>query len=201
MVLSRSHLPGGFPPAGPAVEHTSPRPCDSSAGRGCSPRPLQPLESHGPSTPAAPWLAFTRLDASQTWRFERLKGCALSTRFLPWQVDLAIQLNDVAPSLQRHDSAFLTPTGDSAPVPRLGTLTLVGPPRAFLPCQRGDRFPRSTHQPGPWSRRLPAGRRLGSMQVPPRLLPESRLPPVLTSSLRFRHVFSGSLALVSVALT
>src|SRR6266542_1865259 len=26
-------------------------------------------------------------------------------------------------------------------------------------------------------------------------------PPVLTSSLRFRHVFSGSLALVSVALT
>lgn len=63
-----------------------------------------------------------------------------------------------------------------------------GYPLAFLPWHRGDRFPRSTQKPESSSRRLNAGRRLGSKQVPPRLIPGQRLSPVLTSSLRFRHV-------------
>ena len=48
--------------------------------------------------------------------------------------------------------------GYSAPVSRLGTLTLVGPPLGFLPYHRNDRFPRSTHEPDSGSRYLYAGR-------------------------------------------
>src|SRR5262245_4045919 len=155
-----------------------------------------------PSTPAAPWLALTCLYASQTSRVEILNGFAFSIRCLPSRVDPWLTLDTVTPSLQPHDRAFLATTGDAVPVPRLGTLTLMGPPLAFLPWHRGDRFPRSAHTPGPRSRRLHAGRRLGSKsglpQTPPGL---PTPPPVLTSFLRFRHVLSGSLALVSVAPT
>jgi hypothetical protein len=52
-------------------------------------------------------------------------------------------------------------------VPRIGTLTLVGPPFEFLPYHRNDRFPRSTQEPGSGSRHLYAGRRPGSKQVLP----------------------------------
>src|SRR5206468_5346874 len=40
-----------------------------------------------PSTPAAPWLAFTRLNASQTSRFGMSNGFALLKRLLPSLVD------------------------------------------------------------------------------------------------------------------
>ena len=52
----------------------------------------------------------------------------------------------------------------------------------FLPYHRNDRFPRSTQEPGSGSRYLYAGRRPGSMQVPPGLLLVFRKLPVLTSS-------------------
>jgi hypothetical protein len=94
--------------------------------------------------------------------FVFLNGFALSKRFLPSLVDHSLKLNHVAPSLQPHYRAFLTTTRDSAPVPRLGTLALVGQPLELLPSHRGDRFPRSTQQPESRSRRLHAGRRLGS---------------------------------------
>ena len=42
------------------------------------------------------------------------------------------------------------------------------PPLGLLPCHRGDRFLRSSPEPGPRSRRLHAGRRSGSKQVNPR---------------------------------
>src|SRR5207247_1579498 len=42
---------------------------------------------------------------------------------------------------------FLATTSPSAPVPRIGTLILVGPPLGFLPSHRGARFPRSAHEP------------------------------------------------------
>ena len=83
-------------------------------------------------------------------------------------------------------------------MPRCGTLTLGGPPLACLPGQRGDRVPRSTPQPASRSRPLYAGRHAGRKPVPPALLLEERLAPVLTSSLRFRHLIDGALALVSV---
>src|SRR5206468_3353954 len=107
----------------------------------------------------------------------------------------------VTPSLPPHDSACLATTGDAVPGPRLGTLTRMGPPLAFLPWPRGDRCPRSAQEPAPRSRRLPAGRRLGRTPVAPRLLPGSRLALVLTSSLRVRHVLSGSLAFVCLVPT
>src|SRR5260370_12633677 len=53
-------------------------------------------------------------------------GFALSMRSLPLPVDLRPELNNAAPSLQPHYGAFTATTGCSAPVPRFGTLTLVG---------------------------------------------------------------------------
>jgi hypothetical protein len=41
-------------------------------------------------------------------------------------VDLRPELNNATPSLQPHYGAFTATTGCSAPVPRFGTLTLVG---------------------------------------------------------------------------
>jgi hypothetical protein len=89
----------------------------------------------------------------------------------------------------------------SAPVPRIGTLTLMGPPLGFLPYHRNDRFPRSPQEPDSGSRHFYAGRRPGSKQVSPGLILEWCTPPVSTSSLSFRHLISGSLALVSLNLT
>jgi len=87
-------------------------------------------------------------------------------------VDLSLKLNDVAPSLQSRYRTFITTTRDSAPAPRFGTLTLTGRPLESLPWHRCCRFPRSTQEPEPSSRRLRAGRRLGSKQVSPRLIPD-----------------------------
>ena len=77
----------------------------------------------------------------------------------------------------------------------------MGPPLEFLPYHRDDRFPRSAQEPNLGSRHLYAGRRPGSMQVSPELILECSKPPVLTSSIRFRHLISGSLSLVSLNLT
>ena len=81
------------------------------------------------------------------------------------------------PSLQPHYSAFFTTTGCSVPVPRFGTQILVALPLISLPFHRGDRFPRSTKEPRSHSRRLYAGRHLGSNQVPPRLFPGFSIHP------------------------
>ncbi len=55
-----------------------------------------------------------------------LNGFALSTGLLPTSVGPRIKPNDTAPSLQLHYRAFITTTGGSVPVPRIGTLTLGG---------------------------------------------------------------------------
>src|SRR5437667_4027149 len=47
-----------------------------------------------PSTPAAPWLAFTFLKASQTSRFGMSNGFALATELLPLPVGSGSQLNN-----------------------------------------------------------------------------------------------------------
>ena len=75
------------------------------------------------------------------------------------------------PSLQSHYRTFRTTTRWSAPVPRIGTLPLAGPPLAVLPSHRGDRFPRSVQEPGSRSGRLHAGCRPDSKQVPSGLVP------------------------------
>ena len=53
-------------------------------------------------------------------------GFALSMRVLPSPVALRPELNNATPSLQPHYRAFITTTGCSAPVPRIGTLFLIG---------------------------------------------------------------------------
>ena len=65
----------------------------------------------------------------------------------------------------------------------LEDLPLAASPAGWWHC-RGDRFPCSMQKPRPGSRHLHAGRRLGSRQAPPRLVPEPRSAPVSTP-LRF----------------
>src|SRR5262245_60126788 len=70
---------------------------------------------------------------------------AASPRQVPphcW-VDPTSKPGDWAPSLHAHYRHFYATTSPSAPVPRIGTLALVGLPLGLLPCHRGDRFPGS----------------------------------------------------------
>src|SRR5260370_4705326 len=88
------------------------------------------------SARAAPLCPWTRLYATKTHGLGILPAFALSKRFLPLPVDLPVRPNSVAPSLQPHYRAFITPTRDSAPVPRLGTQALTGRPLELLPSHR-----------------------------------------------------------------
>ena len=92
-----------------------------------------------------------------------------SSRF--WLLSLS-KTDRAPPSLQPQYRTFFATTECSVPVPRFGTQILVGLPLASLPSHRGDRFPRSTKEPRPCSRRLYAGRHLGRKQVSPTLFPE-----------------------------
>jgi hypothetical protein len=127
-----------------------------------------------------------------------LKGLALYNKILPFLVVSSIKPNNTAPSLHLHYRDFITTTNCSAPVLRIATRILMGPPLGFLPWHRNDRFPRSTQEPDSRSHHLYAGRRSGGKQVAPELIPEYHKLPVLTSSLTFRHLISGSLALASL---
>ena len=80
-----------------------------------------------------------------------------------------------APSLHAHYRHFLATTSPSAPVPRIGTQALVGPPLGLLPSHRGDRFPGYLLEPESESRHLNAGRHTGSKRISPVLIPEQRL--------------------------
>jgi hypothetical protein len=79
-----------------------------------------------PSTPAAPWLAFTFLKASQTSRFEIANGFALFMRLLPSPVGRRPRPDTAAPSVQPHYKAFNPTTDSSAPVSCIGSLILAG---------------------------------------------------------------------------
>ena len=96
----------------------------------------------------------------------------LTPWFLPLLVDQIARPDDPTPSLHLHYRDFNTTARWSAPVPRIGTLILVGPPLGFLPYHRNDRFPRSTQEPDSGSHHLYAGRRPGSKQVSPGLILE-----------------------------
>ena len=92
-------------------------------------------------------------------------------------VDRSMKLGDWAPSLHAHYRHFHATTSPSAPVPRIGTLALVGLPLGLLPWHRGDRFPGSMFEPESDSRHLHAGRHAGSRRISPALIPEQRLNP------------------------
>jgi hypothetical protein len=85
-----------------------------------------------PSTPAAPWLAFTLLKASQTSRFEISNGFAPTKRLLPSPVGCMSWQDTAAPSLQPHYRAFDTTTDSSAPVLRISASILAGASRLDL---------------------------------------------------------------------
>ena len=73
------------------------------------------------------------------------------------------------------------------------------PPLAPLPLHRDDRFSRSSPEPDPASRRLYAGRRVGTKQVTPHPCPRAITPPWFRR--RFRHLDTssdGSLSFVSL---
>jgi hypothetical protein len=78
-----------------------------------------------PSTPAAPWLAFTFLKASQTSRFGTSNGLALFTGLLPLPVGRGAWLNNAILLVQSYYRTFIPTTNCSAPVPRVGTLILA----------------------------------------------------------------------------
>ena len=85
------------------------------------------------STPGAPLLAATRFHASQINRLGISKGLAAGRGSSCVTVVTLRQPNKAMPSLQRHYSAFLTTTHDSASVLRIGTQTLAGSPLKSLP--------------------------------------------------------------------
>jgi hypothetical protein len=101
-------------------------------------------------------------------------------------VDHIIKPVDAAPLLHTHYGCFITNTSCSAPVPRIGTLILMGPPFELLPSHRDDRFPRSAQKPESRSCHLYAGGRLGSKQVAPKLV----LDPTKKPSFDLAFTFS-----------
>jgi hypothetical protein len=109
-------------------------------------------------------------------------GFALSTKILQSPVVPAPELNNATPSLQPHYRAFIPTTGWLRPcAPHRYSHPHRDRLLGFLPCHRGDRFPRSTRKPDPEPRRLHAGCPLGRNQV------ASQTRPGLTSSPRFRY--------------
>src|SRR5208282_1363507 len=154
------------------------------------------------STPAAPWFAFTRLKASQTSRLGILNGFASSTgssRHQMASVDQWPWLNNAAPSLQLHYRAFVTTTGCSVPVLRLGTLALAVGAACGLSLNIGEQV--LTFHTKAWSSFAPPPCRMppGQSQDIPQADPGGMTTPRFWHRLsRFRHVISGLLAFASL---
>src|SRR5579862_7190451 len=101
-------------------------------------------------------------------------------------VDHQADPDDPSPLLRPHYRASALLRDGPPPCPAtvlcpsrrcpLGDLPLAASPPGRRQ-YRGDRFPRSVQEPRPGSRRLHAGRHLGSQQAPPRLVPGSRSCP------------------------
>src|SRR5271157_656112 len=130
-----------------------------------------------------------------------LYGFALSMRVLPSPVALRPELNNATPSLQPYYRTFITTTGCSAPVPRIGTLILAGTACLDFSLRIGATGSRVPHRSldqshaafmpdAAWAEIRPSP---DSSQV-------NEFPLVSTSSCTFRHLISGSLALVSLNL-
>ena len=130
-------------------------------------------------------------------------GFALVTRLLPSLVGRLPRRDTATPSVQSHCRTFTPTTGCSAPVPRIGTLALAGTSRLSFSLgigTTGSRVPQQSlirvHAAS-----KPGAARAG-LQGSARTHPRGHyLPLVSTPSCEFRHVISGSLALVSPDLT
>src|ERR1700752_2369637 len=133
-----------------------------------------------PSTPAAPWLAFTFLKASQTSRLGMSNGFTSSTgssccqlaSFGRWS-----RLNNAAPSVQLHYRAFIPNTSCSVPVRRIGTLILAVLAACDFSLCIGAQV--LTFRTKAWLSFAPPPCRmpLGPSQASPKLIPKEWPPP------------------------
>jgi len=115
----------------------------------------------------------------------------------PWP-----ELNNATPSVRPHYRALNPNTGCSVPVLRLGTLILMGASHLDFSLRIGAQVPtfraRAQLSFTPPPCRMSSGQQSGR---PPDLSRVNDFSPVSTSSIRFRHVISGLLALVSLSHT
>ena len=117
-------------------------------------------------------------------------GFALATRLLPSPVDLAPELNNAAPSVQPHYRAFIPTTSCSAPVPRIGTLALMGASHLSFSLgigATGSHVPRKSLTQSHAAFMPDAAR--AAIRPPPRLVPGQRLLPGfdIVDTLSTRH--------------
>jgi hypothetical protein len=150
-----------------------------------------------PSTPAAPWFAFTRLYASHTSRFAIQNGFALSTEVFPFSGclhNIAGRRGPFDPVPLQNLHLYCERLRPCAPHRYSGSRK--GRLLELLPSHRNDRFLRSSLKPESGSRRLNAGCRLDSKQVSSNLIPERIPSPGFDIISDFRHVISGLLAFV-----
>ena len=166
-------------------EIASPTTAGSRACRGYLSGPPQTPRSTRPSTPAAPLLALTLRYASQTARLSISNGFALRLAQpappVSSPVDRRPNPDNPSPSLHPHYQASpllrdgpplcLTSVLCPSQIPLLGILPYPRTRTNLAGTHRGERFPRSTQEPGPSSRHLHAGRHLARKQEPPRLIP------------------------------
>jgi hypothetical protein len=142
------------------------------------------------------------LYASYISRFAIQNGFALSIKVLPWRVapiDIAGQRHPFDPAPLQ---SFLLYYGRLRPcAPPWYSGSCRGYLLELLPSHRDDRFLRSSLKPESESRRLNAGCRWDSKQVPSNLVPEHVPSSGFDIVSDFRHVLSGSLAFVFLTHT
>jgi len=123
-----------------------------------------------------PFVGFPHLPFRNVERLCSIHGAPPVAGWLPSRAE---QRNPFAPAplqrLHRYYGSLRPCAPHRYSHPRRGHLL------GFLPSHRGDRFPRSTQEPGSESRRLHAGCHLGSNQAVPQTDPGLTTPP------RFRH--------------
>ncbi|MGD0237507.1 MAG: hypothetical protein ABSC55_23630, partial [Syntrophorhabdales bacterium] len=126
----------------------------------------------------------------------------LTLWLLPSLVGQTVRPDDPTPSLHLHYRDFNATTGQSVPVPRIGTLTLVGAPHLSFSLRIGTT---GSHVPHKSLVQVHATCMPDATQTVSRFplgsSGESERPPVSTSSNSFRHLISGSLSFVSLDLT
>ena len=120
----------------------------------------------------------------------------------PSLVGTVAELNNAAPSVQSRYRTFIPTMGRSDPVLRIGTLGLAGSAcLAFFLCigATGSHVPHESQDQAHAAFMPDAGR--AAFGTPPTFSQERETFLVSTSFGDFRHVFSGSLALVFLILT
>src|ERR1700757_2644862 len=151
-----------------------------------------------PSTPAAPWLAFTFLKASQTSRLGMSNGFTSSTGSSCCQlasVGRWSRLNNAAPSVQLHYRAFIPNTSCSVPVRRIGTLILAVLAACDFSLCIGAQV--LTFRTKAWLSFAPPPCRmpLGPSQASPKLIPKEWPPP---EKLNAPEIRSGGCSILHV---